>query len=142
MFTVPAGPQLDNGAIGFVSVVSKVKILFSVRNTDPVGAAIFFVRPDVPNVGFRSAYDPLPIAGIALKAQVGALLGVPDVPPVLHAGEVPLLISPSMASPTMDGPVVADVEIDDGSRLLVGEDVAISRFNGHDGAREGSIHRF
>jgi hypothetical protein len=42
-----------------------------------------------------------------------------------------LLIGSSMARPTLYGFVVTNIKIDDGSRLLVNEDVAISRLNRH-----------
>jgi len=129
--TFPAGPQLDSGTVGPVTIVRKVDILFSVRNTDPVGIFVPFVRPDIPTVRFRSAYDPFPVLDPASIGEVGTLLGIPDLPAVVYSGEVPLLISPFMATPTLDGLVVAGVEIDGGSRLLVDDVVAISRLDGH-----------
>jgi hypothetical protein len=124
MVTLPAGPQLDSGPIRLVSIIRKVKILFGVRNTDPVSVVVLLIVPNVPNVGFRPAYDPLPVLRISFVAQVCTLLGIPDLPSALYLGKVPLLIGSSMARPTLYGFVVTNIKIDDGSRLLVNEDVA------------------
>lgn len=97
----------------------------------------------MPDERLSAANDSLTVLGVAFKGQILTIGNVLDMPPSFDQVELPLrsnlsklhnvgetgphlLVSTAMASPSMHGPIVPCIKVDNGTRLLVDDIVTIS----------------
>jgi len=134
--TTPASPQLDRSTICTLSAIRKIKTFLRVQNIERVDFVTLLRNAPTGKTG--SAFNPLPIPSRGLKGQESACLDILDGPElpafVDETGDCPLLIGPSVVSPTLDV-AATNIEIEGGARLMVEKNVVLSRYERHDCVR-------